>query len=925
MAEFIAVACVIESSLALAAEWPQVQAEYIVPLMQRLGELQPAPSQFRFACVSYATAETRPTPILSRQFFGRPNVMMKEMREEPHRHGIGQTGDGGGYGMAALEGLVAAIELFDQLKASIEAVVPSYIIHFSATHPDPALKPLWNQSPLLDLVGWETLPMELKKRGIHYSNISLRPIPHFAQLQVAAASSPGQTPWFPVRPRHALHLSGFPQKGTKRPGGVDKSPEMAKRAKMLLSSPHKSPAIVPAAAHSSPSEPPPPSAKTPKMAAAVPTTTGVPSTAAAASAAVPAAPQSAPSVPGARPALPPGWDEHYAQMRVQLQKMMLEIQELRTAGKHELAKKLETDFKVKVQAFKEFRERYARDPQAAARDAAQMEAARAKAVAAAQAQGQAGAGAGPSAQTATELAAKLGQPVGQAVPPTGMPPVPASTHGVQGGPGAPYGVQIPPNVKPEVAAQMQKLLEAKRPPHLGIQPQPQQQAPRQPQTQSQLSSQPHPGPSTSTSGVPEQPSAGGAQPSSVWHGALSWTGTDSETHVRKDVQARVVIEGRTASADRMRPEAWPPVLSLAPSQHHAVSLRVLQQWLLRHPCVPLVIKTSTQVPDVKANEEDFRALIRLLVEKNLYALAAWNGPNGVPENRVLIFVVGTSLAGAYFPLPGGMPELPKGEPEGQPAQHLQAPQATQPPNPPGNMPPSVLAALASMSAKERAMFSTLPPERKAFVLKGLLQKHAAAKAAQQQQQRQQQGQQGQQQQQQQQQQHPPQQPQQQQHQSPQLQHLQQPQLQAGPSQPQGGMHNPQQQQPHINAPQNQMNPWLQSGGGMFNQMGGGSGMGPSGMPNQSPNPAQQNPMANMGMNYGGMGGMGQMGQMGQLGQMGQMQPGAQGMQGMQGMHRRTPSAGTQGGMPGLSYEMLQSFMQRSQEGGGGGNPGFGGM
>ena len=52
-----------------------------------------------------------PTPVLAKLFFSPPANMMKDMREEPHKLGIGQTGSGGGYGMAALEGLVAAIEV----------------------------------------------------------------------------------------------------------------------------------------------------------------------------------------------------------------------------------------------------------------------------------------------------------------------------------------------------------------------------------------------------------------------------------------------------------------------------------------------------------------------------------------------------------------------------------------------------------------------------------------------------------------------------------------------------------------------------------------------------------------------------------------------------------------------------------------------
>lgn len=41
--------------------------------------------------------------------------MAKEMKEETAKLGIGQTGCGGGKGMAALEGLVTAIEVHSYL------------------------------------------------------------------------------------------------------------------------------------------------------------------------------------------------------------------------------------------------------------------------------------------------------------------------------------------------------------------------------------------------------------------------------------------------------------------------------------------------------------------------------------------------------------------------------------------------------------------------------------------------------------------------------------------------------------------------------------------------------------------------------------------------------------------------------------------
>lgn len=61
--------------------------------------------------VTYAIADTRPTPLLEKRFFVPVQPLTKELREEPSKLGIGQTGSGGSRGMAALEGLVAAIEV----------------------------------------------------------------------------------------------------------------------------------------------------------------------------------------------------------------------------------------------------------------------------------------------------------------------------------------------------------------------------------------------------------------------------------------------------------------------------------------------------------------------------------------------------------------------------------------------------------------------------------------------------------------------------------------------------------------------------------------------------------------------------------------------------------------------------------------------
>ena len=61
--------------------------------------------------VTYATADTWPTPILRTAFFSTLDNVMKEMREQPHKCSISQTKSGAGQGMAVREGSVTALEV----------------------------------------------------------------------------------------------------------------------------------------------------------------------------------------------------------------------------------------------------------------------------------------------------------------------------------------------------------------------------------------------------------------------------------------------------------------------------------------------------------------------------------------------------------------------------------------------------------------------------------------------------------------------------------------------------------------------------------------------------------------------------------------------------------------------------------------------
>ena len=64
------------------------------------------------AFVTYGTADTRPTPLLAKRFFVPFQTQFtKELCEQAKNLGIGLTSSGGSGGMAALEGLVTAVEV----------------------------------------------------------------------------------------------------------------------------------------------------------------------------------------------------------------------------------------------------------------------------------------------------------------------------------------------------------------------------------------------------------------------------------------------------------------------------------------------------------------------------------------------------------------------------------------------------------------------------------------------------------------------------------------------------------------------------------------------------------------------------------------------------------------------------------------------
>ncbi|KAJ4493046.1 hypothetical protein C8J55DRAFT_502075 [Lentinula edodes] len=238
-------AIVVDSSVALAGNWHTI-LKYLGLFVQRL-ILTNHGAGYRIAWVTYGPPDSLSSPLLCKRFFAEiaevTNVI--KAQDELYQLGVGTTHSGGTRGMAMLEGLVAAVELFDTLGSlsDIPRKSPSHILHITASFPDNAKHPHENMSSLLDEVTWETLPGELSKRNIFLSSIVLNPknntkIPEFHS---SAALNTAPTSWLPVDPPHKAYVAllNIPQKGVKRPAdqmnAIEQPPE--KRSNISSGSP----------------------------------------------------------------------------------------------------------------------------------------------------------------------------------------------------------------------------------------------------------------------------------------------------------------------------------------------------------------------------------------------------------------------------------------------------------------------------------------------------------------------------------------------------------------------------------------------------------------------------------------------------------------------------------------------------------------
>lgn len=636
-----AVVCLVvlvDSSLPVLSEWPEICANYVRALITRLRESY-KPRPFRIACVCYASASTRPNPLLSRTYFMGAQELTIPLAKNPQRFGVGQTG-AGTQGMAVLEGIVAAIELFDAFKEASTNITPRcHIVHIAACNPDGAERPLWNTSSTLDSVTWDTLPAEIRKRAINYSLVALRPSQKLTDFYNTVASGSTQNAWFETKSSHAVCLMGYPPapKHSQSSQSASSQPSPTKRSMEAGSSPESKRARFPSKASPNMKHSPIPKSSEPRLteppAQPVAPSQAVQSTSSTAHSSVPGSKTAteqqndhttrAPSLAEAQRATLVQAYQRLQNADIAIKSREREIAEAERVGDHaKLAELRHSQEKDKILFVR-------------LRDALMRAAASSK-------RSETEAPAKSQTSAPTNLISSDGP---SSFSPKPTPSVPAAagisrtrtpSQTQQPLPQAPI---VPSGTSPQLAAQMQKLVAVN-------------QHNRTPRTSAgNLPSQEQPPPSAIQAGT--------GRPPSEWKGLLAWKGTDPMSGQRREMQTWVALK-LSPQADNVKMDTWPRLITLNPSATIVPPVNILHEWITSHSGMIAMLLPADQ----KTNDDNFRTLARLLAEKSMFALASWPGADGQLKNQLVLFPHRESLAGAYFP--DGVPELPKSPMQPQP-------------------------------------------------------------------------------------------------------------------------------------------------------------------------------------------------------------------------------------------------------------------
>ncbi|KAF5391693.1 hypothetical protein D9757_002392 [Collybiopsis confluens] len=236
-------------TVAMAMVLPSVMTHYLGQFGRKLLETNPG-ANYRIGWVTYGQADC---PLLAKRFFAEYVLVINALKDpvELDNLGIGATTAGGTKGMATLEGLVAAIELFDTFAEVKPPKWPSHVLHITASFPDDSKHPRENIFPALDNTTWENLPDELAKmtgmkRPSEPMNSNEQPPEKKQQLNISSVGSPPR----PQAPLGTLSGAGTapstppvppqPQLGRPEVSGGSAQPTVSQNGPNLVNAPNLS-------------------------------------------------------------------------------------------------------------------------------------------------------------------------------------------------------------------------------------------------------------------------------------------------------------------------------------------------------------------------------------------------------------------------------------------------------------------------------------------------------------------------------------------------------------------------------------------------------------------------------------------------------------------------------------------------------------
>ncbi|KAF9516914.1 hypothetical protein BS47DRAFT_582718 [Hydnum rufescens UP504] len=210
----VLVILVVDSSDVTGAAIPQF-CSYLSSVLDRLYHIHQT-YDVKLGQIAFSAPSSDHSPIISQTNFQNPSHVLSLIRDHPSNMGIGRITNGSGVPMAIVDGIIAALEMFDRESSALQSAntsSPNTICHLILATSQPPDKTRQSSTETRNQfypISWQTLPAELRKRYINLSLFLTTPNPslYYMYNQVAPDSRYMDKPWFPTG-GNSVYLMGM--------------------------------------------------------------------------------------------------------------------------------------------------------------------------------------------------------------------------------------------------------------------------------------------------------------------------------------------------------------------------------------------------------------------------------------------------------------------------------------------------------------------------------------------------------------------------------------------------------------------------------------------------------------------------------------------------------------------------------------------